>query len=322
LKYGYFRHIGDDQIFQDNNNLYTAKSHILNLGIPYSQSNKTPVQLSSHLLTLISAIYNVHGPLVKKYGALALQTISLTPDYEEFASNAMELHNVNLLKLTEKQRTIFFINIYNTLVLHASITKYLPSTMLTKIEFCKTGILLYFYVVIVKALYNIGGNIYNLYDIDHATLRAKSSKPSSFGSSLILPKFKKSDPRYAFRILQPHPLINFALNQITIDSPPIRVYHEEDFDAKLLTNTKKFLDENLIISWRKAATKKKITIPKILDWFMKDFAPDERKLITEITTYLSTAKKAELEETLGVDPHPKIMFKAYDWDFKFPEFYE
>ena len=134
-----------------------------------------------------------------------LQTALLTVPENEFEARA------------------FWMNLYNTLTLHAM-----------QVAQIKTGILevLGFYN---RFAYKVGEHVYTLNDIEHGVLRGNRAvvwqKP-------FLPK----DPRIKF-VLPLEPRIHFALNCGAASCPPIRAYTADSLETQLEFATNSYLQD-------------------------------------------------------------------------------
>jgi hypothetical protein len=117
----------------------------------------------------------------------------------------------------------FWINLYNTLTLHAM-----------QVAQVKTGILevLGFYN---RFAYQIGEHIFTLNEIEHGVLRGNRAV-------LIQKPFLITDPRAKF-VLPLEPRIHFALNCGAASCPPIRAYTGTDLEAQLELATQSYLQD-------------------------------------------------------------------------------
>ena len=179
-----------------------------------------------------------------------------------------QLQCVSLDALTVAERTVFFINIYNALVVHALVAKGQPKSVFDKLVFFNT------------ASYDIGGNAYTCDDVEHGVLRGnryvdnrtqnttqhcvafarhpprlrvvvRSFTPpthvfslnrrptaSSIGALVGQPwlsrgPFGPTDPRRPMAMHPVDPRIHFALVCGAKSCPPIRVYDAVNLDAQL-----------------------------------------------------------------------------------------
>ncbi|MEY4532215.1 MAG: hypothetical protein RLZZ156_2938, partial [Deinococcota bacterium] len=156
-----------------------------------------------------------------------------TPSQEISSQTALELAreaNFGQLKTalfvvpdSELKARAFWLNLYNTLTLHAM-----------QVAQVKTGILevLGFYN---RFAYQIGEYVYTLNDIEHGILR---------GNKAVLwqKPFLAQDPRVNF-VLPLDPRIHFALNCGAASCPPIRAYYAEDLESQLEFATHSYLQD-------------------------------------------------------------------------------
>ena len=95
------------------------------------------------------------------------------PEYAEYLSAAGELQRVDLFGLTLPEKAAFFINVYNSLVIHAMVELSLPANAIDRMFFYK------------RAQYLIGGHAYSLDDIENGVLRG--NRPGSKTIQLLSP---------------------------------------------------------------------------------------------------------------------------------------
>ena len=180
-----------------------------------------------------------------------LQHIKSQPEYSEvFLDRVRHLQTYDPGVLQPDEKVCFFVNVYNTLAMHAYIEYGIPTSLLGRLSLMK------------RASYRINDLEYSLYEIEHSVLRACASKPAIIGAGVLLnlAKFGESDPRYVCRIEQVEPLLNFALCPGTASAPPLRVFTPIDFQAQLRTQAETYcgqyikIDEDECVSPRQAAT--------------------------------------------------------------------
>lgn len=149
--------------------------------------------------------------------------------FKEFQTQAEQLAHVTLADLNPSQRKAFFINIYNTLTIHAlSKVEPLPQSLLEVSNFWK------------HSAYNINGLVFSLDDIEHGILRANTRHPSA-----LTKPFKNGDPRLQFSLKELDPRIHFALNCGGKSCPAIGVYNEINLETALTSATINFLSESV-----------------------------------------------------------------------------
>lgn len=93
--------------------------------------------------------------------------------------------------------------------------------------------------------------------------------------------------------------IHFALNCGAKSCPPIDVYHADTIARQLNSNTKFYLENQVVYKKKKGIVK----VPRLMTWFSADFGGDAKE------------KRAILRE-YGIIPEgvkPKIEYLPYDW---------
>ncbi|KAG7033058.1 hypothetical protein SDJN02_07111, partial [Cucurbita argyrosperma subsp. argyrosperma] len=239
-----------------------------------------------------------------------------------------KLSNVELTFLTYKQKLAFWINIYNSSIMHAFLEHGLPST---------TDKLL---ALMNKAALNVGGVVLNALAIEHFILRHQNetkyvsatclvvyiSKLLSVhddGSLHMLFPLKPVDEkemllRHAYGLGYPEPNVTFALCRGSWSSPALRVYTPEEVVNELGMAKVEYLEASVGMT-----SKKKIMVPKLLQWHMKDFADDMESLLEWIYSQLprSASLKRTIMECLNGETkspiHKMVEIQPYESEFRY-----
>ncbi|XP_022017393.1 uncharacterized protein LOC110917089 isoform X2 [Helianthus annuus] len=118
-----------------------------------------------------------------------------------------------------------------------------------------------------EAKINVGGHLLNAFSIEHFTLRlpchAKYTSLKGF-------KNDELTARSIFGLELSEPLVKFALSCGSWSSPAVRVYTTSEVENELEVAKNEYLQAAVGIS----TTKHLLMIPKLLDWYMFDFAKD------------------------------------------------
>eukprot|EP00009_Paramoeba_aestuarina_P017313 CAMPEP_0201542266 /NCGR_PEP_ID=MMETSP0161_2-20130828/71940_1 /ASSEMBLY_ACC=CAM_ASM_000251 /TAXON_ID=180227 /ORGANISM="Neoparamoeba aestuarina, Strain SoJaBio B1-5/56/2" /LENGTH=480 /DNA_ID=CAMNT_0047949897 /DNA_START=796 /DNA_END=2238 /DNA_ORIENTATION=- len=134
------------------------------------------------------------------------QAIKQSSALDEFCVAASELHKIKLDKLSQGERIAFFVNIYNTLLIHAY----------TEVGCFPTSRLDYDYIC-QFAKYSISGMMFSLNDILNGILRGNTHP-----SDQTVRYFSANDNRAHFAIRDPPPSILFLLANHLPKSPFVR----------------------------------------------------------------------------------------------------
>uniref|UniRef100_A0A0E0BX33 DUF547 domain-containing protein n=1 Tax=Oryza meridionalis TaxID=40149 RepID=A0A0E0BX33_9ORYZ len=131
---------------------------------------------------------------------------------------------------------------------------------------------------IMHASVNVGGTVLNVLSIEHLILRhSPEGKQLSYGLGY------------------PEPNVVFALCRGSRSSPALRVYTAEDISNELERAKVEYLESSV-----RAASKKKVVVPKLLHWHMRDFADDVASLLEWIYSQLPgrSSSTGQLKRTI------------------------
>lgn len=99
------------------------------------------------------------------------------PEFRAYVVATGELQRVNLSGLDRNELMAFFINIYNALIIHATVVYDPPANTLARIAF------------FTSSSYYIAGNKFSADDIEHGVLRGNQPPPSNLLVLFGLPRF-------------------------------------------------------------------------------------------------------------------------------------
>lgn len=219
-------------------------------------------------------------------------------DFHFYLASARKLRYFDPLLLNHTERKAFFLNVYNSLMIHAIAVISKPRTVFDRISMYNS------------AAYNIGGRSYTLNMIEHGVLRSNRCGNGPFSQ----PQFAESDARLQCVLPTVDARIHFALNCGARSCPPVRFYDARNLDKALDSATRAYLEDFIVDHAARV-----ITVPKIFQWYKADFCPegDVEDLVDWCLPYLSEQKREEVrrlrhtreEEGLGF----KVVFSSYDW---------
>ncbi|KAF8022075.1 hypothetical protein BT93_G2270 [Corymbia citriodora subsp. variegata] len=191
-----------------------------------------------------------------------------------------KLSSVDLSFLTYKQKLAFWINVYNACIMNAFLEHGLPSSQEKLLALMN------------KAAVNVGGIVLNALAIEHFILRhpCESTHGSMDEKEMLL--------RHAYGLGYPEPNVTFALCRGSWSSPALRIYTPEDVVNELGRARVEYLEASVGVT-----SKRKIIVPKVLQWHMRDFADDMESLLEWIYSQLprSGTLKRLMMECLNYD---------------------
>ncbi|KAL8470497.1 hypothetical protein ACS0TY_033118 [Phlomoides rotata] len=211
-----------------------------------------------------------------------------------------KLSKANINYFTHKQKLAFWINIYNASVMNAFLQNGLPSSQEKLLE------------LINEAAINVGGFIFKASTIEKFILRrpVEVKHEVTDEKELIL--------RHACGLDYPEPNVVFALCRGSWSSPALRVYTADEVMNELEKAKVEYLEASVGITSRK-----KISVPKLVHWHMKDFADDVESLLEWIYSqlpYTSSLKRLMIECLNGETQSPSqklIEIQSYASEFRY-----
>ncbi|KAK8672924.1 hypothetical protein V6N13_111281 [Hibiscus sabdariffa] len=206
-----------------------------------------------------------------------------------------KLASVNLEGLSHQQKLAFWINTYNSCMMNAILEHRVP-------EFPETVVAL-----MQKATITVGGHLLNAITIEHFILRLP------FHLKFTCPKAAKNDEvkaRYMFGLEWSEPLVTFALSCGSWSSPAVRVYTAAHVEEELETAKRDYLQAAVGMS-----RTNKLIIPKLLDWYLLDFAKDLESLLDWVCLQLPNGVRNEAVKCLerkGKEPLSQLVISVSD----------
>eukprot|EP01018_Ginkgo_biloba_P036653 Gb_17913 [translate_table: standard] len=213
-----------------------------------------------------------------------------------------KLSSVDLRGLTHQQKLAFWINIYNVCMMHAFLEHGIPVTPHMIVALMR------------KAILNVGGHMLNALTIEHFILRLPYHSKDAY------PKGGKNDKEAAMRSVYglewPEPLVTFALSCGSRSSPAVRVYTAAEVENELEVAKKEYLQAAVGVT-----AKKTLLVPKLLDWYLRDFAKDAESLLDWICLQLPSSLRTAAVECLERGRKELISqvieIMPYEFDFRY-----
>lgn len=211
--------------------------------------------------------------------------------YRQYVADTALLRNYDLASLGSREEQLaFWINLYNTLVIHGVIALGIRESVKEEPHF------------FTRIGYLIGGLTFSPDDIEHGILRGNHRPPHG-----LFHPFAGDDPRLGHVVDPPEPRIHFTLVCASSSCPPINFYTSERIDEQLDVAAAGFINgpeveilprENLL------------RLSPIFKWYRPDFGGHDG-VIDILIRYLDhgEAKGFLILRGLAVD----VEWKDYDW---------
>ncbi|CAM6096092.1 unnamed protein product [Calypogeia fissa] len=299
-----------------------------------AQGSRSTAQVSRGKATNapLSDIYGVHiGDQPQDIGSysnaqeITAETIdsngpgSSTALYKKLSTLIEQLEKVALDALSHHEKLAFWINIYNVCMMHAFLEHGIPSTPSKVVALMR------------KAVVNVGGYVLNALTIEHFILRlpcrpknvrtspwkhfqrAEANPAVAFLKNVGMEEIKEHS---AYGLDWNEPLVTFALCCGSRSSPALRVYTSSAIESELQIAKQEYLQAAVGVS-----DQKKIYLPKLLEWYMRDFAKDMEGLLDWLCQQLSGPLHAAVQDCVN---HPRegvlshsIEVMPYDFNFRY-----
>lgn len=212
--------------------------------------------------------------------------------FERYKNLAGQLKKFDLASLkSREQRLAFWINIYNTMVIHGVIELDLQRSVKEFPRFFD------------RLLYEIGGHPFSLNEIEHGILRGNRRHPYR-----IFKPFRKPDPRIVFAATPIDPRIHFSLVCGARSCPPIGFYEAEQIDFQLQLAAASFVNSPQV---RILAGEDILSLSMIFKWYKSDFGGDMDGLIETVLQFLDEGEPKEYLRQHRA--RIRISYQPYDW---------
>ncbi|KAL6638591.1 hypothetical protein ACP70R_023702 [Stipagrostis hirtigluma subsp. patula] len=180
------------------------------------------------------------------------------------------LQQVDLRFLSHQQKLAFWLNIYNTCIMHGILQHGLPSNS-EKLLALKN-----------KATINVSGQKFNALVIENFILRQPSSVKEEFWKCDV--DVEEQQVRELYGLKSSEPNILFALCCGIRSSPALRIYKADRVVMDLEKAKLDYLQASLVVT-----TTRRLMIPSLIHSNMHDFAKDMESLIRWICDQLPTS---------------------------------
>ncbi|XVE55433.1 hypothetical protein DITRI_Ditri03aG0158200 [Diplodiscus trichospermus] len=294
----FFRHILDENLFEDGNHLYrfldhdpivSSQCHNIPRGI-IELKPKPIMEIASRLRFMSYAIFEAY--LSEDGRHVDYRSIHGSEEFARYLRIVQELQRVEVQDMPREEKLAFFINLYNMMAIHAILVLGHPVGQLERRK------------LFGDFKYVIGGCTYSLSSIQNGILRGNQRPPYN-----LLKPFGVKDKRSQVALLYPEPLIHFALVCGTRSGPALRCYSPGNIDKELMDAARDFLRAGgLIVDlFGKVAYAN-----KLLKWFSVDFGKNEVEVLKHASNYL---EPTDSEALLGMlaDAQLKVIYQPYDW---------
>ncbi|KAL3526761.1 hypothetical protein ACH5RR_011417 [Cinchona calisaya] len=212
-----------------------------------------------------------------------------------------KLASIKLDGLTHQQKLAFWINTYNSCMMNAILEHGIPESPERVVDLMQ------------KSTITIGGHLLNAITIEHFILRLPYHLKHTGPKSANCDEMKAHT---LFGLEWSEPLVTFALSCGSWSSPAVRVYTAAQVENELEAAKREYLQAAIGISSRN-----KLIIPKLLDWYLLEFAKDLDALLDWVSLQLPDKLRNEtlncLERRGRVPLSQIVEIMPYDFSFRY-----
>nr|XP_043638097.1 uncharacterized protein LOC122609101 [Erigeron canadensis] len=294
----FFRHVLEENIFEDGNHLYRFLDHdpiisqCQNIPRGIILLKRQPLaEISYRLRFLLYAILDAYTSEDGKH--VAYRTIHGSEEFARYLRIAEELQRLDLNRTAKEERLAFFINLYNLMAIHAILVWGHPEGAFERRK------------LLSEFKYVIGGRAYSLSDIHNGVLRSNQRAPYT-----LTRPFRINDKRFKVSLPYPEPLINFALVSGNRSAPALRCYSPKTIDSELMEAARNFIRSGAFVLQMDSMT---VSVNKILKWYSVDFGKNVVEVLKHASNYLEVEKARTLLELLANSTELKVVYQPYDW---------
>ncbi|KAL5705421.1 hypothetical protein ACHQM5_023725 [Ranunculus cassubicifolius] len=214
-----------------------------------------------------------------------------------------KLASVGIQGLSHQEKLAFWINVYNSCMMNAYLEHGIPETPQKVITLMQ------------QAMINVGGQLLNAMTIEHFVLRLPHLSDDTWTCSVPSKSdYLRKDGNFGLEWSEP--LVTFALSCGSWSSPAVRVYTPCQVENELEMAKKDYLQAAVGIS-----SSNRLIIPKLLDWYLLDFAKDLESLLDWICLQLPSQLRKEamrcLERRNGDALSQSIQVVPYEFNFRY-----
>ncbi|GMI68870.1 hypothetical protein HRI_000556300 [Hibiscus trionum] len=221
---------------------------------------------------------------------------------QNFRSLVSRLEKVDPRKLRHEEKLAFWINIHNSLVMHAFLAYGIPQNNVKR------------FFLFLRAAYNIGGHTISADTIQSSILGCRMSRPGQWLRLLVSSrtKFKTGDRRQAYAIEHPEPLLHFALCSGNHSDPAVRAYTPKKVLHELETAKQEYIRASFGV--RKDV---KILLPKIVESFAKDSSLCPAGIIEMVQQSLPESLHKSIRKCLVSKSRKSIEWIPHNFTFRY-----
>ncbi|XP_073287875.1 uncharacterized protein [Primulina huaijiensis] len=221
-----------------------------------------------------------------------------------------QLEKVNVRKMDANAQVAFWINLYNSLVMHAYLAFGVPHNSLRRLA------------LFHKAAYNVGGHVISANMIEQSIFCYRTPRIGQWLETVLSTAlWKKSGEERKiiwskYRIQDLQPLVCFALCTGASSDPMLNVYTAPNIKVELEAAKREFLQANIVVE-----KSKKILLPKLVEKYAKEVCVPFDEILPWITENVDKKLSDSIKRCCDDRPNKraskKIKWLPYNSRFRY-----
>ncbi|MBA0642743.1 hypothetical protein Goklo_027086 [Gossypium klotzschianum] len=219
-----------------------------------------------------------------------------------YRSLVYQLEDVDVRRMKHEEKLAFWINVHNSLVMHAFLIYGIPKNNLKRLS------------LLLKAAYDVGGQTINIDTIQSSILGCRLPRPGQWLRFLFpsKTKFKVRDPRRAYAIESPEPLLYFALSLGSYSDPAVRIYTPKGVFQELEVAKMEYIQANWSVN-----KEEKILLPKLMEYFAKDSNVGSAGLLQMVEQLMPDSVRKNLQPSCKRKTGKSIEWISHNFAFRY-----
>jgi hypothetical protein len=266
----------------------SAQTVLLNVSEPAAADSDQPIDIAL-FLAMAELKAEFIDPESSKIAYRAIGGSEMFKQYKELAGG-LRFFDLKSLKSRE-ERLAFWINIYNTAVIHGVIELGIEKSVKETPRFFD------------RITYEIGEHLFSLNEIEHGMLRGNRRPPYGLRRPI-----RNQDPRLDFAVIPMDPRVHFALTCGARSCPPVGFYEADRIAFQMQLVAESFINSpNVEISPQDMT----VSLSRIFKWYRGDFGGHKQGILETLLNFLDESDKKDFLRKN--QDRIRNRYQPYDW---------
>ncbi|CAI9784976.1 unnamed protein product [Fraxinus pennsylvanica] len=219
-----------------------------------------------------------------------------------------QLEKVNVCKIDTNAQIAFWINLYNSLVMHAYLAYGIPQNSLRRLA------------LFHKAAYNVGGHVISASTIEQSIFCFRTPRIGQWLETVLSTAMRKRSGEEnklvssKFGLKNCQPLVCFALCTGAHSDPSLNVYTASNVEEELKVAKREFVQANMVVK-----KSKKVFLPKLVEKYVKEAYISSDDLLKWVTENVDKKLDDTIQKCLDLRPNKRasLIIKWLPYNSKF-----